>query len=155
MKTGRPTSYDEEILKKTREYIESCEDEEIQQLSGLSAKGTELYKQKLEVHLPTIEGLARYLGINKDTIYEWCKEHKDFSDDIDELRAKQAEELVNKGLSGDYNSTIAKLLLSKHGYKESTETDITSGGEKLDNTSVDVMEMARQISARLKDKKTK
>ena len=121
MTAGRPTSYSEDLINKSIEYLESCHDEEIQEVTGISAKGTELYKTKLKVNIPTIEGLALFLKINKDTIYEWCKIHPRFSDVIDDLRAKQANALLNKGLSGDYNPTIAKVLLTKHGYREGIE----------------------------------
>ncbi len=103
---ARPTKYDEEILKKTVAYIASCVDN----------------PKTDEVNLPTIEGLAFELGLNKDTIYSWRKEHPEFSDLIDDLLAKQARELVNKGLSGNYNPTIAKVLLTKHGYREGLDT---------------------------------
>lgn len=131
---ARPTDYSEEILTKAQEYIDSCEDEEEQQLSGLSAKGTELYKNKLRVKLPTIEGLSIALGVSRETVYAWEKEgnavdettgqrgeKSAFSDIIGILRAKQGEALINKGLSGDYNPTIAKVLLTKHGYREGVD----------------------------------
>ena len=129
---GRPSEYSGEVLNKAREYLDSCEDEEIQIVKQAnSEKGYEMYDNKLKVNLPTIEGLAVHLKIHKDTIYEWEKaKHEDgslkypeFSDVISELRAKQARELVNKGLSGDYNPTIAKVLLAKHGYKDAQEID--------------------------------
>lgn len=128
---GRPTIYNEEILNKTKEYVANAEDEEVQQLTGMSVKGTELYKNKLNVKIPTIEGLALYLGISRETVYAWEKEKPEFSDIIAQLRAKQANALISKGLSGDYNPTIAKVLLSKHGYKEQTEQDITSAGKPI------------------------
>ena len=115
---GRPTIYDEHIIKRTKAYLDLCEDTTEQETIGVSAKGTELFKNKVKVSLPTIEGLAYFLGISRDTIYDWCKEHKEFSYIIEDLRAKQAQELINKGLSGDYNPTIAKVLLTKHGYRE-------------------------------------
>ena len=118
---GRPSIYSDEIIKKAKEYIDDCEDEEEQQMIGLSAKGTEMFKIKTRVHIPSIEGLALYLDVHKDTLYEWEKEHKEFSDILAILRSKQANALIEKGLSGDYNSTIAKLLLSKHGYVEAKE----------------------------------
>jgi hypothetical protein len=107
---GRPTEYNGEILKKTREYIDSCSDE-------LETVGDKII---FSVNIPTIEGLAYHLKLHKDTIYTWRKEEdkKEFSDLIEELLAKQARELVNKGLSGRYNPTIAKVLLTKHGYRE-------------------------------------
>ena len=134
MTAGRPTKLTDEARLQTKQYIKICEDEDIQQLTGLSVKGTELYKNKLNVHLPSIEGLARYLHVNKTTIYEWCKEDEEFSNDIESLRNKQAETLINKGLSGDYNPTIAKVLLTKHGYREGVETDITTQGEKIQSS---------------------
>ena len=70
MTAGRPTKLTDEARLQTKQYIKICEDEDIQQLTGLSVKGTELYKNKLNVHLPSIEGLARYLHVNKTTIYE-------------------------------------------------------------------------------------
>jgi ABC-type transport system substrate-binding protein len=130
-KVGRPTEYNKDILTKAKKYILESEDEEVQQLVGLSAKGTELFKNKLNVKIPTIEGLALYLKINRDTIYDWEEKYKPFSDIIGELRAKQANALVSKGLSGDYNPTIAKVLLAKHGYRDGIE-HMGKDGEKLE-----------------------
>ena len=135
MPGGRPSEYSEEILIKAQEYIDSCQDEEYQVTKYEGEKSTG-YETKLRVKIPTIEGLAVYLHIHKDTIYEWEKaksedgslKYPEFSDVIDELRAKQAERLVNNGLSGSYNPTIAKVLLSKHGYKEAQEVDNTIKG---------------------------
>ena len=123
--TGRPTKFSETYIKKAKAYVDSCEDTEVQIVSGESEKFT-AYKQKVKVSIPTVEGLSLYLGIHKDTIYEWEKKHQNFSDVINILRAKQVERLINNGLSGDYNPIIAKILLSKQGYSEKTETNITT-----------------------------
>jgi len=128
MAGGRPTVYKPAILKKAKEYLEQCQDEEVQQTIGLSAKGTELYKNKLKVKLPSIEGLAGYLGVHKDTLYEWEKEYEEFSDVLGAIRSEQADRLINNGISGDYNPTIAKLLLTKHGYSDRTELTGKDGG---------------------------
>ena len=125
---ARPTIYNEELKEKAKEYISSCNDEEVQQLSGLSVKGTELYRNKLNVKIPTIEGLASYLDVNRDTIYDWANKNPEFSDIIESLREKQANALISKGLSGDYNPTIAKVLLTKHGYREGIENTGDNGG---------------------------
>lgn len=119
---GRPTSYNEDILIQSKTYIDSCEDEEIQVISGQSESFTK-YETKLKVNIPTIEGLARYLKISRSTLYLWIKDHDMFSDIIDELQYKQAERLLSNGLSGNYNSTIAKVLLTKHGYTDKQEID--------------------------------
>lgn len=122
MPAGRPSEYSESILVQVRDYLKACKDKRIKRVSGESEKFTK-YDHKLKVNLPTIEGLAVFLKIHRDTVYSWEKEYPEFSDIIGELRAKQLESLINNGLSGDYNPTIAKVLLAKHGYKEATEID--------------------------------
>jgi hypothetical protein len=100
MPAGRPSEYNDKILEKAKKYITSCRD------------------SKDEVNIPTIEGLSLYLGITRETVYDWKSKYDEFSDIVVAVMSEQGKRLINKGLSGTYNSTIAKLLLSKHGYKE-------------------------------------
>lgn len=67
--------------------------------------------------VPTVEGLAIYLGLHRDTLYA----RQEFSDILAEIKQLQAHALLNNSLNGKYNPVIAKLLLSsKHGYVEKT-----------------------------------
>lgn len=118
---ARPTIYGENILLKTAEYIAGCKDFEIE-------------NKLIKVNLPTIEGLARFLDINKTTIYAWRKEKEEFSNLIDGLLEEQATRLVNGGLTGSYNPTIAKVLLSKHGYREGIEQMGKDGKDLIPET---------------------
>jgi hypothetical protein len=122
MPGGRPTDYGEDILVKSINYLDSCEDE-LRKFISQQGEGYTKYEEKLKVNLPTIEGLARYLQIHRSTLYAWQKEHEEFSDIIEQLQQKQVERLLSNGLSGDYNSTIAKVLLTKHGYTDKQEID--------------------------------
>lgn len=80
-----------------------------------------------EVKLPTISGFARKIGFNETTMYEWAKTDTQFSKSLGEIKAEQKDRLLNKGLSGKYNSTIAKLVLSaNHGMVEKKEIDQTN-----------------------------
>lgn len=109
MPAGRPTAYREEYIGKVNDYIKSCEDV-IDHKQGIA-----------KVDLPTHEGFALYLGVNKTTLYEWAKVHAEFSNALDEIKAEQQKRLLNQGLAGNYNSTIAKLILShNHGMSEKT-----------------------------------
>jgi len=112
-RTGRPTVLTDELIESALSYLDETCNVGIQYL------------------LPTIEGLALHLHINRDTLYAWEKESQDFSDILEELRQAQANKLMQNSLQNRYNPTISKLLLSKHGYIEKREDDITSGGEKL------------------------
>jgi hypothetical protein len=58
--------------------------------------------------------LALYLDVNKTTIFEWEKKYPDFSNSLDKIKDEQKKRLLEKGLSGEYNSTIAKLILSSN-----------------------------------------
>jgi len=132
MPAGRPPEYrDDYHPQRVLDYINECEDE-IEEYHKTRGDKSDSYDRIVKVKLPSIEGLAVFLDVNKTTIYEWESTYPQFSNVIDKLRQKQASELINKGLSGDYNPTIAKVLLTKHGYKESTETDLTSKGEKIE-----------------------
>ncbi len=122
---ARPIEYKEEYIAKVDEYLELCTDEDVQELTGLSAKGTELYKNKVKVNLPTIEGFALFIGVSKKSLYNWEKEYPQFLHALRKIEAEQQKRLINNGLSGDYNPTIAKLILSSnHGMRE--KSDVTS-----------------------------
>lgn len=132
---ARPIEYNEEfVIEKAMEYIASCEDEWVQVVSA-ETKDATMFKERLKVKMPTMEGLALYLGIHRDTLYDWAKKYPQFSDVLEHLRAKQADRLINNGLSGDYNPTIAKVLLTKHGYTDKQEIDHTTQGEKIQSVN--------------------
>jgi hypothetical protein len=75
--------------------------------------------------VPTIAGLALYIDKRRSTVYEWVKENERFSDIVSKIMAKQERELLNGSLKGDYNSTISKLMLTKHGYSDKVESEIS------------------------------
>lgn len=114
MPGGRPTKLTPELIIKAHDYLEPS-----------------VWKLDDSV-VPTIEGFGLYLGISRDTVYEWEKAHKAFSDITTSIRQEQSKLLINGALGNKFNSTIAKLLLSsKHGYVEKTATDVTTNGESI------------------------
>lgn len=127
---GRPSEYKEEYCQKADEYIEYNQDE--------------VYHTKLRVRLPTVEGFALFLGVSKKSLLNWEKEHEQFLHALDKIRTEQHNRLINSGLSGEYNSTIAKLILSSnHNYKEKTENQsevIVKGAKELAKKLDEVLE---------------
>lgn len=114
---GRPTKYSEEFIGKADAYLKLEQD------------------KKKSVRLPTIEGFAGFIGVNKTTLYEWAKDHVEFSNALTKILTEQQKRLVNKGLSGDYNSTIAKLVLSaNHGMRE--KSDLTTDGKEIKGNEI-------------------
>ena len=108
---GRPPTYDQELVEKARVYLAQCIDESFD-------RGGERPQHALKVKIPTKGGLAVYLGVARETLFDWAKKYQEFSNIMEQMGAVQEERLINNGLSGDYNPTIAKVLLTKHGYRE-------------------------------------
>lgn len=123
MVTGRPTKYDPKMILEIQEYLKGAIPENMK--------------------IPTIEGIALKLGVNRDTLYEWAKKYPEFSDTIEESRILQKQYLMEIGIFGgkEINATIVALLLKvNHDMVETTKTDITSGGKPipiLGNVSTD------------------
>lgn len=98
---GRPTKYDPAFINQIDEYIATT--------------------GKEQMTLPKREGFARYIGINIDTLVEWCKIHPEFSVAIKKIDELQKENLMDDGLYGgkEVNSTMAIFLLKvNHGMVE-------------------------------------
>lgn len=128
---ARPTEYKEEYCDKVDEYLELNQDSEMEVVKYQGEKSTG-YEQKLKVKLPTLKGFALFIDVNESTLYEWDKRYPLFSKSLDKIRTEQHDRLINSGLSGEYNSTIAKLILSSnHGMRE--RNDITSNDEPILN----------------------
>lgn len=130
----RPTVYSPKHVILGEMYLKKCIDSEIRRVKSEWETSTS-WEYVVRPELPTVEGLCAYyyehgIGVNRDTIYKWRTEEdkRDFSDMIDRIMAVQANRLQQKGLSGEYNSTIAKLILSRHGIVEKTEVEQTNVG---------------------------
>lgn len=120
-KSGRPTALNQkEFEKKLEEYLSSRQDEVeiVEDNKGRTAV-------RLKVKLPTVEGLASHLGVVKKTIYNWASFSPEVKRGLERLKYEQFQRLVDNGLSGHYNSTITKLILSSnHGMREETKTTV-------------------------------
>lgn len=119
--TGRPSEYSDEILVKAETYLTNHE-----------AEGD---------LVPSVGGLAVYLNKARSTIYSWAKDDdkKAFSDLLEILLAKQEKLLLNGGLSGDFNASITKLMLSKHDYSEK-KTEVVDYRDLTPWSSIEVVE---------------
>ena len=117
MITGRPSKLTDALIEQAGRYA------------------TKDYRLQGEV-IPTIEGLAVFLNVSRKTLYNWKAENEEFLHILDDLMARQAKELFSNGLTGDFNPTITKLILTKHGYSDRVEQDVTSSDGALAPTSI-------------------
>lgn len=125
-KRGRPSAYDPKFVEEAYKYLERCQDIEDEYHKTRGEK-SDTYERVLTVKLPTHEGLALFLNASVKTLYTWAETHEDFLQALDDIKTAQKERLIEKGLSGDYNSTIAKLILSSnHDMREKSDTNLSN-----------------------------
>lgn len=109
-KVGRPTDYNDDILGIAKDYLTN-------------------FKTEHGHMIPSVVGLAKVLGKTRETLYAWAKQEgkEEFSDILAKINNDQCHELINGGLSGEFNSNITKLVLGKHGYHERQEVSGPGG----------------------------
>ena len=103
MPAGRPTKYNEQMLKLANAYIDNHED----------------YGDPV----PIAAGMAVELGVGKRSLYDWAEKHPEFSHTLSRLQDKQEQMLASGALTNKLNATIAKLMLHNHGYSDKAEID--------------------------------
>ncbi|MDZ7905213.1 MAG: terminase small subunit [Cypionkella sp.] len=129
---GRPTQYTPDLLKRARGYLTA-------------------FKDMGDV-VPSIAGLACVLGVTRETCYAWQSDpaKAEFSDILRELMQRQERALINGGLGGDFNPPLTKMMLSKHGYSDRVETDVTSSdGSMTPKPALDVSKLSVEALAEI------
>ena len=106
---GRPTKYSQAIQKKASDYVEGAH---------IGAQDP----------VPSVAGMACYLGVNKTTLYEWAKVHPQFSNTLDACKERQEKLALMGGLTNEFNASIVKLLLANHGYSDKQQLEHTGAG---------------------------
>ena len=125
--------YKEEYIEEVDKYLKKNKDRNVKILKQKNIeKGYLSYENQLKVKLPTIVGFAIYLGVSEKTLYNWANANSEFKAALSKIKNEQKQRLINSGLSGTYNSTIAKLILSSnHGMKE--RVDNTTDDKPINN----------------------
>ncbi len=98
-----------------------------------AARYLDIYEDELGDTTPSIVGLARYMGVRKNRLYLYKTEQKGpvelcrkMAEIMGQIVDEQERKLINNGLTGNYNQTITKLMLSKHGYSDAQRVDHSS-----------------------------
>ena len=129
MPEGRPTSWSEDIEAQAWEYLENYADH------GHA--------------VPSAVGLCQVINRGKTTIYNWAAdESKGFRDILDAINERQELVTFNKALNNEYNASIAKLLLGKHGYHDKQDnTHSAPGGGPVKTQTEWVIQPVKPVDA--------
>lgn len=126
MDVGRPTKYKAEYCESIVKYFD-IPPQQVVYKESFFPDGTLKSNDPITLasQFPTLQGYAHSIDVHVDTMIEWCKEYKEFSEAY--ARAKQMQErvwLIN-GMSGLYNSQFAQFFGKNClGYVDKTEQDI-------------------------------
>jgi hypothetical protein len=104
---GRPTKYDPAMCEQAREYFNREPFTTCSRIITRKDGSTVEEQTRLPAELPTLAGLACLLKVHRDTLNQWAKDHKEFSDTIKEGKAHQERILVSNGLCGLYEGAFS------------------------------------------------
>ena len=127
---ARPTKYTPKVIEEINQYLKSAIPENMK--------------------IPTVEGIALELGINKDTLYAWAKKYPEFSDALEELKMKQKEALVQTGIFGgkEINQAIVALLLKvNHDMIETNRHEFKGDGFLIKLDAGNIIQPTSKVSA--------
>jgi hypothetical protein len=117
---GRPSIYSRAVLDTTQDYITNYENH------GHS--------------VPTIAGLCQVIGMSRDLAYKWMEDEskKEFFYMVSRIMTAQEHKLIEGGLNNTYNSSVTKLMLSKHGYTDSQDKQGVSVNVTINRGSTEI-----------------
>jgi hypothetical protein len=113
-KVGRPSNYDKSFVEKAEKYSVTFKKDEA---------------------VPTIEGLAICLKIPRPKVYIYMRQHEEFRDTVEKIMAMQGKWLISYGLMNKFNSSIVRLLLASHGYRD--EQRVEHGADETQIAKID------------------
>lgn len=109
MPGGRPTTYDQETIDSGWAYVDQY--------------------QKYGHAFPSVVGLCKVINRSRTTIYDWAsQDDNEFSYILEAINESQELVAWDKGMTGDYNASLVKLLLGKHGYHDKQDNSVSGPG---------------------------
>ena len=101
-KVGRPTKYDQKYCGELIKFFSVNATRVVEDMRKLSADGSNSgsIQRRVANEMPTFAKFARKIGVNQDTLHEWKKRYKEFSESYKQAKELQEEFLINIGLSG-------------------------------------------------------
>lgn len=135
---GRPTKLTPEMMAKARTFLSEAAKEKLKK-TVFTKNGPEI----IEVPVPpTITKFSLFLDVQRETLNEWAKENREFSDIFTRVRRVYEQTLVENGLSDNYNPRLSQFLLSAD-HDKRDKSDVTTDGEKISFQVIDYAAAAK------------
>ena len=142
-KLGRRTKYDPKYCKEIIKFFNIEPHFETPCVTTYKNGATKEEVKLIPSDLPLFSTFANSLEVDRDTVREWAKakdkdkklKHPEFSFAYKRAKECQRRILITNGLQGLYSTAFA-IFTAKNiiGWRDKTETDLTSKGERLELT---------------------
>ena len=126
-KNGRPTKY---AAKYCREIIEFFDVDATRIVEDMRRDGSTT-ERRVANAMPTFAKFARKIGVSRDTLNEWTKNHAEFSDSYKRCKELQEEFLINVGLAGVTSASFVIFTMKNVcGWRDEKDLKIKAQKEK-------------------------
>ena len=124
LKSGRKPKYEtaEELLEKANEYFKWCLDNPFKEEVVFHNKGELVHGEVSKIRPFTLEGLADYLNITKETFGTYSDRGKDFFEVCTRVRQTIYKQKFEGAAAGFFNSSIIARDLGLSDKQETTHT---------------------------------
>lgn len=129
---ARPTSCTEDVIKQAWHYVNNWKE----------------YGRAIPSHVALCQAINR----SRAAVYRWATlPENPFSEILEAINELQEMELLDKGLTGEWNSNIVKLALGKQGYHDRKDVNVNDKRDSQHRTgearNQRIAELARRRGA--------
>jgi hypothetical protein len=139
--TGRPTLYQPEFCRQILDYFDV---EPYRVVTRVNKRTGHEYSELAANPLPTLAGFASQIGVARQTLHNWGKEHPEFFDAIARAKATAEYVLVTNGLLGLYHARFA-IFVAKNYTDLRDVTDVTVQENPKPRSAQEVIERIREL----------
>jgi hypothetical protein len=140
---ARPTKYKKQYCKKMLDFFSIEHTREIEQTFTNKKGETFTTYKEVANQLPTFERFAAMVGVCRDTLDEWKKQHKEFSDTYKKCKDFQKDMLNDLAMRGFYNPTYT-IFVAKN-ITDMTDKQIVDNNVSYSLFEKDVERKAKEI----------
>jgi hypothetical protein len=106
---GQPTKYRPKYCKEIIKFFNIQPTKTVKK-TVIGKGGVQVMEVEVPNRLPTVEGFAIAIGVNKDTVIQWTKDHPEFSVAYARAKDHQKEVLNQNALFGLYVEGYSKFV---------------------------------------------
>ncbi|MBQ2285280.1 MAG: hypothetical protein II244_06415 [Clostridia bacterium] len=124
---ARPPKYKKEYCQKMYDFF-NIEHTFFEEVTKIDKKGDiQTYTIEKPNKLPTFEKFGTIIKVHRDTLNEWTRQYKEFSDTYKLCKDMQKDMLIDLGIRGFYNPVFTQFVAKNiTDMKDKVEQEVTN-----------------------------